>query len=415
MTLGVMKLNMIYDIVITSLPGMDKDKPAPGPSFLKGFLEPLGYKVKVIDGNQYDDLQRIHLENSQYKFKWLGISVFSFMQKDDALKLGEEYDNVLYGGSGVDLKWPKKNFIVGEGEYALREFLKGNLDYPGINGKPPKQIENIQDLPPPDYSDVIKKHKYSTAIISGSRGCVRGCTFCDVASIWSMYKWKTGKQIAEDMHKVARETGLKSIGFSDSLVNGSMKHFRDLCLELAKKDKKIKWNGQFIVRAAKTFSQQDFDNLANSGCSHLTMGLESGSEAVRDHMRKKFTNDDIDYFVNNLGERNITMKFLLIVGYPTETEEDFEMTLELLRRYGKYSHLIAVSPHMMMTYKNTPLDMEHRELYDEDGFHWKNDISNYDIRYKRFLKVFEVGKEMGYKFNKHALEKIEKFNTQYQS
>ena len=88
MTLGVMKLNMIYDIVITSLPGMDKDKPAPGPSFLKGFLEPLGYKVKVIDGNQYDDLQRIHLEISQYKFKWLGISVFSFMQKDDALKLG---------------------------------------------------------------------------------------------------------------------------------------------------------------------------------------------------------------------------------------------------------------------------------------------------------------------------------------
>lgn len=405
----------MYDIVITSLPGMDKDKPAPGPSFLKGFLEPLGYKVKVIDGNQYDDLHRIHLEISQYKFKWLGISVFSFMQKKDALKLGEEYDNVIYGGSGVDLKWPKKNFIVGEGEYALLEFLKGNLDYPGINGKPPKQIESIQDLPPPDYSDVIKKHKYSTAIISGSRGCVRGCTFCDVASIWAMYKWKTGKQIAEDMHKVAEETGLKSIGFSDSLVNGSMKHFRDLCSELAKREKKIKWNGQFIVRAAKTFSQQDFDNLANSGCSHLTMGLESGSEAVRNHMRKKFTNDDIDYFVNNLGDRNITMKFLLIVGYPTETEEDFEMTLELLRRYGKYSHLIAVSPHMMMTYKNTPLDLEHRDLYDEDGFHWKNDISNYDIRYKRFLKVFEVGKEMGYKFNKHALEKIEKFNTQYQS
>jgi radical SAM superfamily enzyme YgiQ (UPF0313 family) len=405
----------MYDLVITSLPGMDKDKPAPGPAFLKGFLEPLGYKVKVIDGNQYDDLHRIHLEISQYKFKWLGISVFSFMQKKDALKLGEEYDNVLYGGSGVDVKWPQKNFIVGEGEYALLEFLKGNLDYPGINGKPPKQIESIQDLPPPDYSDVVHKHKYSTAIISGSRGCVRGCTFCDVASIWPMYRWKTGKQIAEDMHKVAEESGLKSIGFSDSLVNGSMKHFRDLCSSLANKEKKIKWNGQFIVRGSKTFSQQDFDNLANSGCSHLTMGLESGSEVVRNHMRKKFSNSDIDYFVNNLGDRNITMKFLLIVGYPTETEEDFEMTLELLRRYGKYSHLIGVSPHMMMTYKNTPLDMEHRELYDEDGFHWKNDLSNYDIRYKRFIKVFEVGKEMGYNFNKHALEKIEKFKAQYQS
>ena len=405
----------MYDIVITSLPGMDKDKPAPGPAFLKGFLEPLGYKVKVIDGNQLDDLERIHLEISQYDFKWLGISVFSYLQKDDALKLAEEYDNVLFGGSGVDINWPRKNYIVGEGEYALLEFLKGNLDYPGINGNQPKQIENIEDLPPPDYSDVMHKHKYDTAIISGSRGCVRKCTFCDVMTIWPKYKWKTGKKIVDDMHEVANKTGLKKIGFSDSLVNGSMKHFRDMCSELAKREKKVQWNGQFIVRGAKTFSSEDFDNLANSGCNGLTMGIESGSEAVRDHMRKKFSNEDIEYFVTNLGDRNIKMKFLLIVGYPTETEEDFEMTLEMLKKYGKYSHLISVSPHMMLTYENTPLDLEHRELYDDHGFHWKNEISDYDIRYKRFVKVFEVGKEMGYNFNQHALEKIEKFNVQYQS
>ena len=405
----------MYDIVITSLPGMDKDKPAPGPAFLKGFLEPLGYKVKVIDGNQLDDLERIHLEISQYDFKWLGISVFSYLQKDDALKLAEEYDNVLFGGSGVDINWPRKNYIVGEGEYALLEFLKGNLDYPGINGNQPKQIEKIEDLPPPDYSDVMHKHNYDTAIISGSRGCVRKCTFCDVMTIWPKYKWKTGKKIADDMHEVANKTGLKKIGFSDSLVNGSMKHFRDMCSELAKREKKVQWNGQFIVRGAKTFSSEDFDNLANSGCNGLTMGIESGSEAVRDHMRKKFSNEDIEYFVTNLGDRNIKMKFLLIVGYPTETEEDFEMTLEMLKKYGKYSHLISVSPHMMLTYENTPLDLEHRELYDDHGFHWKNEISDYDIRYKRFVKVFEVGKEMGYNFNQHALEKIEKFNVQYQS
>ena len=41
-------------------------------------------------------------------------------------------------------------------------------------------------------------------------------------------------------------------------------------------------------------------------------------------MRKKFTNDDLDWFVTNLGKRKIKMKFLLIVGYPTETEEDFQ-------------------------------------------------------------------------------------------
>ena len=38
----------MYDIVITSLPGMDKDKPAPGPAFLKGFLEPFLVFIAVL-------------------------------------------------------------------------------------------------------------------------------------------------------------------------------------------------------------------------------------------------------------------------------------------------------------------------------------------------------------------------------
>ena len=97
---------MLYDALITSLPGMDKSKPAPGPSFLKGYLETQGFKIKVIDGNQLDTLDNIHKEIAKYDFRWLGISVFSYEQKDDALKLGERYENVLYGGSGVDIAWP---------------------------------------------------------------------------------------------------------------------------------------------------------------------------------------------------------------------------------------------------------------------------------------------------------------------
>lgn len=404
----------MYDIVIVSLPQMDKDKPAPALGFLKAWLTQHGYNVKTIDGNQLEDPELIHLHISKYDTKLIGISVFSYEQKTIALDIGSSYQNVIYGGSGVDTNWPVKDFIVGEGEQALLEYMKGNLNYPGINGKPAVQISDLTILPPPDYSDLNHKN-YETAIISGSRGCVRNCTFCDVGSIWPKYRFLGGKQIAEYMHIVSEQTGLKRIGFSDSLVNGSMKHFREMCSELAKRPKKIKWNGQFIVRTKNSFLEQDFDNLKNSGCNGLTIGIESGSESVRHHMGKKFSNNDLEWFITNIGDRNIKMKFLLIAGYPTETKEDFNQTLEMLHKYKHYHSFTEVSPHMMLIDKDTPLDYHHRDLYDDFGFYWKNNLSDYNERYYRFKKIFDVGAELGYGFKQHALDKIEKFDVQYKS
>ena len=405
----------MYDILLVSLPEMDKDKPSPALGFLKAYLNKHGYHIKTIDGNQLNNLSSIIKEIKKHSFKLLGISVFSYEQKDIALDLGSFFDNVVYGGAGVGTDWPEKDFIVGEGEEALIQYMEGNKYYPGINGTPPQQLSDISILPPPDYSDLFPNKNYTSAIISGSRGCVRNCSFCDVASLWPKYRFLGGATIANYMHEVAEKTGVKSIGFSDSLVNGSMKHFREMCAELAKKDKKIKWNGQFIVRAQNTFSEKDFDNLKNSGCSGLTIGIESGSEAVRYHMKKKFSNSDLDYFITNLGERNIKMKFLLIAGYPTETKHDFEQTISMIEKYKKYSHLTEISPHMMLIDKNTPLEEDVGHLYDYFGFYFTNKNSDYNERYRRFKKIFEIGKDNGYGFKKHALDKIEKFNVQPQS
>ena len=128
-------------------------------------------------------------------------------------------------------------------------------------------------------------------------------------------------------------------------------------------------------------------------------------------MKKKFSDDDLEWFITNIGDRGIKMKFLLIVGYPTETKEDFLETLEMLKKFKRYAPTTEISPHMMLVDKNTPLDYNHRDLYDDFGFKWTNENSDYDERYRRFLKVFEVGAALGYKFKDHATNKIEKFNT----
>lgn len=403
---------MKYDIVILSLPEMNKTQPAAGPAYLKSFLEENGKTVKVIDGNRLDDFYKIILEVDRYEFDWLGISVFSYEQKEFALKIGKEFDNVVYGGSGVHLDWPEKPFIVGEGEYSLLEFLNGNLIYPGINGLPPVQIQNISELPIPDYSDNLESFDYSSLYITGSRGCVRKCTFCDVGLLWPKYRWVDGEVLGKQVIELSKKHKINNVAFSDSLVNGSMSHFRKMVDVLSESDHSVKWGGQFIVRNQKDFAPEYFKKLKQAGCKQLTIGIESGSESVRWHMKKKFSNNDIDYYMKHLIENDIGVKMLLIVGYPTETEHDFRETLNMLDKYKDYAKTgnIHLSPHMMLVDKNVPLDTHHRELFDVYGFDWKNENSDYDIRYERFLKIYEYEK-YGYLFNEHAKAKIKKFEA----
>lgn len=406
----------MYDILIVSMPGMDRDKPSAALGYLKGYIEHHGFSVMTIDGTQVGDLEKLHLIVSQYEYKILGVSVFSYQQKDIALEFGEEYDNVLYGGSGVHPGWPHGDYIVGDGELALLSYLQGNKNHPGINENPPMEVLDLSAIPAPDYSDLIDpehyKTKYKSVSITGSRGCVRRCTFCDIADRWPRYRFVDGELLAKNMIALSERTGFKKVNLTDSLVNGSMKHFNKMVKTLAESEKKVEWNGQFIIRGSRHMKDEDFDNLANSGCTGLTIGIESGSESVREHMKKKFSNDDADYFIGNLLERGVVVKFLLIVGYPTETEKDFQDTVDFLTKWAGYDNVL-VSIDIMRIEHGSPMESFEGDLFEmgDDLHDWTSDISNLDIRFDRYVRLFDHALNLGYKLPWHMHKKREKFHA----
>ena len=167
--------------------------------------------------------------------------------------------------------------------------------------------------------------------ITGSRGCVRKCTFCDVKHYWPSFRYRSGKEIAEEMAQLFYQHGYKTFGFTDSLINGSLKAFRELCAELKGANIPTTWNGQFICRSEKQMPESLWADMAAAGCTDVNIGVESGSEQVRNHMKKKFSNDDMYYTFTMATKFKIQVVFNIIVGYPTETEENFEDTLTLLR------------------------------------------------------------------------------------
>lgn len=266
-------------------------------------------------------------------------------------------------------------YIIGEGDIVLQEFIHGNVEL-GVNGQNDKfesrslQIDDLDSLAFPSYKKIdVNRYKSNNGsgeiAITGSRGCVRRCSFCDVAKTWKKFRFRTAKNIVQEIEKHFVDTGEINFAFTDSLINGSIKNFINFMeglVELQARHrelKNLKYSGQFIIRPKNQHPEYMYQLMAQTGFQNIQIGVESGSEKVRYHMQKKFANEDIDYHMEMCNKYMLGNTLLLLLGYPTETIDDFNQTLDMIRKYQKYmlnGTLIDVSDSSpLVLLKDTPL------------------------------------------------------------
>jgi radical SAM superfamily enzyme YgiQ (UPF0313 family) len=387
----------MLDILIINVPGTARREPFLAPAMLKACVKEAGFSCYTIDFNiqfyqkyehhpLFTDIENYFINgfeipdyelqtkiDEQVKLivnqwadeilkinpRFLGVSVFTQYNRSATEKLcyaireKSKDIKIVLGGQGLSssgingtnefskLLLKKKAidyFIKSEAEISLVELLKGNDSYPGINSDTFDQIKNIDNFPAPDFDDYnFDAYESKFLMALGSRGCVKACTFCDVHEHWK-YTYRDGKKLANELIHLAEKYQVYKFLFADSLINGSLKHFKAFIHELAEYNhthtKKISWGGQYIVRSRTQENEEFWKMLADAGGHNLIIGVESGSEKVRQHMQKKFSNSDIDFVVEQLAKNNVPAVFLLMVGYPTETKEDFLQTVELGDRYN---------------------------------------------------------------------------------
>lgn len=297
-------------------------------------------------------------------------------------------------------------YINGEGEFALRDLCLGEDNIVGLNMDMPARLPSLEDPVFPDFSD-WKKYDMKQAFITASRGCVRKCTFCDVVKLWPTYRFRSGEHVFKEIMHQYHKADIRHFVFTDSLVNGN-KEYKKILQLLAEfnrnTDDKITWEGQNIIRKKNFMSIKDFDNLKDSGVTRIYIGIESGSESVRDHMLKKFSNEDMYYEVEQMMIRDIELGCLLIIGYPTETREDFEETKRFVEWCAQWKDQIHMSFSMMQMIPGTPLwDTHHymisNELVDGESDWSNNVVGSYDDRLARWLEIYLEAWRMGYRYN----------------
>ena len=226
--------------------------------------------------------------------------------------------------------------INGEGEQLLLEILdeiERGVTHETVQklAQPEEQRLNLNDLPRPDYASFdFNEYVFPNGVNSElSRGCTAKCTFCEETHFWK-YRQRMATDILSEIETLYNEKGTDIVWFIDSLVNGNLRELRAFCKGIIAKEMDIHWTG--YSRCDGRMDLEYYQDLAASGCTMLNYGMESGSQRVLDAIDKGVTISEMEQNLIDGKKVGIQAYTNWIVGFPTETYQDFADSMTFIWR-----------------------------------------------------------------------------------
>ena len=218
------------------------------------------------------------------------------------------------------------------GTHTLHKFeedLKKVLE----NGKKVRDVididgEVIEDLP-------IKRNDNFKASVTIMYGCNNFCSYCIVPYVRGRERSREPEKILEEVEMLAKEEykEITLLGQNVNSYNGRENYkFANLLNDVCKIDgiERVR----FISPHPKDFTDDVIEAIANNPkiARVLHLPLQSGSSAVLKKMNRKYTKEQYLELVDKIKTRipDVVLSTDIIVGFPGETEEDFEDTLDVV-------------------------------------------------------------------------------------
>ncbi len=221
-----------------------------------------------------------------------------------------------------------------------------------------------------------------------SRGCIGTCSFCNDWHISKPYRYRSAQNVFEEIKFHTEDKHIDVFSFKDLLCNGNIERLNLLSDLIINSGIKIRWDSQAIPRKEMTYEL--LCKLKKSGCETLIYGVESFSNKVLRRMKKIFTKEVAEKVIKDTHAVGISTMVNIIVGFPGETESDFQETYEAIERNQKFiSQIGAISVCLV----NNDSDLE---LYPENyGLVLPTDPK---IRAKKWVSIdgenkYEIRKE----------------------
>jgi anaerobic magnesium-protoporphyrin IX monomethyl ester cyclase len=197
-------------------------------------------------------------------------------------------------------------------------------------------IGDLDSLPPPArdlvdadaYRDAWRSQGGVSMNLVTSRGCPFHCNWC-AKPIWGQrYGVRSPEDVAAEV-RALRGLGAEHLWFMDDIFGlkpGWLPQFAD-----AVESAGVRTPFKCLSRADLLLRPGEIEALRRAGCETVWLGAESGSQAVLDAMEKGTTVEQVREATRRLQDAGIEVGFFLQFGYPGETWDDIQRTLQLVR------------------------------------------------------------------------------------
>jgi tRNA-2-methylthio-N6-dimethylallyladenosine synthase len=231
-------------------------------------------------------------------------------------------------GPALLAKVPRVDLVVGPDAYRNLPELIG-LAQAGqrVTDTEFRSWEHYEDVPP-------VREKGPTAFVTVQRGCDYRCTFCIVPQTRGPERSRSLKDVVEEVAALVEQgtTEVTLLGQTVNSYHDGRHDFADLLQVVGLVDglRRIRFTSPYPT----DFTPRVIEAMASipAVCEHVHLPVQSGSNAVLRRMLRRYTREQYLEVVAEMRRAvpGLTVSTDIIVGFPGETEAQFEETLSLL-------------------------------------------------------------------------------------
>ncbi len=277
---------------------------------------------------------------------------------------------------------PEIDYIVGTGNfYEINEILEESL-----KGKRYIKTDNLNNR----YLEGTKKDKVNiTEYVKISEGCNNNCTYCIIPKLRGKNRSRKMEDIYSEVEylvgKGAREIILIAQNTTDYGIDIYNDYKLDELVQNISKIENLKWI-RIMYLYPDNITQGLIEEFKNNDklLKYVDIPLQHISDSILKSMNRHTSKSQVQNIVNKLRDNieNISIRTTLILGFPGESEKDFNELLEFIK-FNKFDKLGAFK---YSREEGTP------------AFNMKNQISD-DIKEDRYDKIMELQKDISDNLN----------------